>query len=242
MVMVIKSNVPSNIIANPDGWNPPFTTDGLLYAGIYGRGNLSKNFAPGGADVIVMGSPVVSNHFASFDFNNFIETGIKTTKETTLVTISKCINTAKRQYFISSYRGMSDAGRSLVTDTGNPNLVVYSHYKDTTTDVSSVQYAATELEIKDGSPAFMYGRDTGKKLTIWNMTSQKGANVTVPGNAESFVNSALTYRIGRSKTSEVPEASTTAAALIFDRALSDAEIQAIYDYFKAYFARRGINI
>lgn len=42
MVMVIKSNVPSNIIANPDGWNPPFNTDGLLYAGIYGRGNLSK--------------------------------------------------------------------------------------------------------------------------------------------------------------------------------------------------------
>ncbi len=49
MVMVIKSNVPSNIIANPDGWNPPFNTDGLLYAGIYGRGNLSKNFAAGGA-------------------------------------------------------------------------------------------------------------------------------------------------------------------------------------------------
>lgn len=60
MVMVIKSNVPSNIIANPDGWNPPFNTDGLLYAGIYGRGNLSKNFAAGGADAVVSGSPVVA--------------------------------------------------------------------------------------------------------------------------------------------------------------------------------------
>lgn len=44
MVMVIKSNVPSNTIANPDGWNPPFNTDGMLYVGIYGRG-IAKNFA-----------------------------------------------------------------------------------------------------------------------------------------------------------------------------------------------------
>ncbi|TCW17365.1 hypothetical protein EDF73_1014 [Raoultella sp. BIGb0138] len=240
MVMVIKSNVPSNIIANPDGWNPPFTTDGLLYAGIYGRGNLSKNYAPGGVDAVVTGSPVVSNHFATFDLNNFIETGVPTTKETTLITISKRINPAKRQYFIASYRGTNDAGRSLVTDTGNPNLAMYSHYKDPTTDVSSVQFAATKQDITDGTPAFMYGRDTGKKLTIKNMTSQTGANVIVPGSAESFTNPALTYRIGRSNSGEVPEASAIAVAMIFGRALSDAEIQAAYDYFQAYFARRSI--
>lgn len=96
--MVIKSNVPSNIIANPDGWNPPFNTDGLLYAGIYGRGNLSKNFAAGGADAVVSGSPVVSNHFATFDLNNFIDTGVPTAKETTLIAVVKKVNPTLRQF------------------------------------------------------------------------------------------------------------------------------------------------
>lgn len=242
MVMTIKSSVPQNIIANPDGWNPPFATNGLLYAGIYGRGNLSKNFAPGGTDAIVTGSPGVSSHFTTFDFNNFIETGVQVTKETTLIAVFKRINPTKRQFFISAYRGSTDAGRSLALDPGNPNIAIYSHYKDTATDVSSVQFAASKLDITDGSPAFMYGRDTGKKLNIWNMTSQKGSGVTVPGTTESFVNPALTYRIGRSISSEVPEPASMGAALIFSRALSDGEIAAVYAYFQGYFSRRGIVI
>lgn len=241
MVMTIKSSVPQNIIQNPDGWNPPFTTAGLLYAGLYGRGNLAKNFAPGGAGAVVTGAPVVSNHFATFDINNFIDTGVHVTKETTLVAIFKRVNPTKRQYFISTYRGSTDAGRSLVIDNGNPNMAIYSHYKDAA-DTSTVLFASSKMDITDGSPAFVYGRDTGKTLTIKDVTSQKGSNVTATGTSESFVNPALSYLIGRGIGNEVPQASSIAAALIFDRALSDGEIAAVYAYFQGYFARRGIVI
>ena len=59
---------------------------------------------------------------------------------------------------------------------------------------------------------------------------------------EAIVNPELKYRIGRNITSEVVEASDIGAALIFDRVLSDTEINSIYKYFKDYYARRGISI
>ena len=59
---------------------------------------------------------------------------------------------------------------------------------------------------------------------------------------EAIVNPELKYRIGRNITSEVVEASDIGAALIFDRVLSDTEINSIYEYFKDYYARRGISI
>ncbi|HFS8316983.1 TPA: hypothetical protein ACH2K1_000695 [Klebsiella pneumoniae] len=242
MVMVIKSNVPSNVIANPDGWNPPFTTDGLLYAGIYGRGSLSKNYAPGSIDAVVKGSPVVSNHFATFDINNFIETGVPTTKETTLIAITKKVSPALRQFFISSYNGTVDAGRSLVIDKGTAKLTFYSHYKNTETNANTVLNCYATLNVTTGEPAFIYGRDTGKKINVASMTDRLSGENIPTAAFEAIVNPALKYRIGRSNNNEVPGASDIAAALIFDRALSDAEIKAIYDYFQAYYARRGISI
>ena len=59
---------------------------------------------------------------------------------------------------------------------------------------------------------------------------------------EAIVNPELKYRIGRNITSEVVDASDIGAALIFDRVLSDTEINSIYEYFKDYYARRGISI
>ncbi|WNV95045.1 hypothetical protein RRJ51_16880 [Klebsiella pneumoniae] len=242
MVMVIKSNVPSNIIANPDGWNPPFNTDGLLYAGIYGRGNLSKNFAAGGADAVVSGSPVVSNHFATFDLNNFIDTGVPTTKETTLIAVVKKVNPTLRQFFISSYNGTGDAGRSLVIDKGTARLTFYSHYKNTETNANTVLNCYATLNVTAGEPAFIYGRDTGKKINVASMTDKLSGENIPKAAFETIVNPELKYRIGRGISSEVPGASDIGAALIFDRALSDAEIKSIYDYFQAYYARRGISI
>ncbi|MDV3039982.1 hypothetical protein M1V76_10130 [Klebsiella pneumoniae] len=110
MVMVIKSNVPSNIIANPDGWNPPFSTEGLLYAGIYGRGSLTKNFAKNGIDAVINGAPVVNNHFAEFNANDFLDTGVVNTKEATLIVVAKRTINARRQFLVSSYTGDAKEG------------------------------------------------------------------------------------------------------------------------------------
>lgn len=245
MVMVIKSNVPSNTIANPDGWNPPFNTDGMLYAGIYGRG-LAKNFAKNGGDAVVNGSPVVNNQFAKFTANDFIDTGIENTKQATLITIAKRKVEARRQFLISSYKGDKAFGRSVLFGSGAGALTMYSHYTGTNAsgEESNISFSTYFVpSLLDGSPAFIYARDAGKTLSLGDVTGNKNNSNTAPGTMESFVTPGLTYMIGRShNNAEVPADNEIAAALIFDRALSDAEIAAIYAYFQGYFARRGISI
>lgn len=245
MVMVIKSNVPSNTIANPDGWNPPFNTDGMLYVGIYGRG-IAKNFAKNGADAVVSGSPVVNNHFAKFTANDFIDTGIENTKKATLITIAKRKVEARRQFLISSYKGDKAFGRSVLFGSGAGALTMYSHYtgKNASGEESNISFSTYFVpSLLDGSPAFIYARDTGKTLSLGDVTGNKNNSNTAPGTMESFVTPGLTYMIGRShNNAEVPADNEIAAAMIFDRALSDAEITAIYAYFQGYFARRGISI
>ncbi|HEN5337363.1 hypothetical protein [Klebsiella pneumoniae] len=245
MVMVIKSNVPSNTIANPDGWNPPFNTDGMLYVGIYGRG-IAKNFAKNGVDVVVSGSPVVNNHFAKFTANDFIDTGIENTKQATLITITKRKVEAHRQFLISSYNGGKAFGRSVLFGSGAGALTMYSHYtgQNASGEESNISFSTYFVpSLLDGSPAFIYARDTGKTLSLGDVTGNKNNSNTAPGTMESFVTPGLTYMIGRSHDKgEVPADNEIAAAMIFDRALSDAEITAIYAYFQGYFARRGISI
>ncbi|MGV5027560.1 Uncharacterised protein [Klebsiella pneumoniae] len=247
MVMVIKSNVPSNIIANPDGWNPPFSTEGLLYAGIYGRGSLTKNFAKNGIDAVINGAPVVNNHFAEFNANDFLDTGIVNTKEATLIVVAKRNINARRQFLVSSYTGDAKFGRSILIGYGDVQaLTVYSHYQgqDANGADKSIPFSkAVKLGVQAGSPGFMYGKDTGKTISVKDITSNKSGSVTAAGTMESIVTAGLTYRIGRShNNAEAQGDNAIAAALIFDRALSDAEIKSIYDYFQAYYARRGISI
>ena len=245
MVMVIKSNVPSNTIANPDGWNPPFNTDGMLYAGIYGRG-LAKNFAKNGVDAVVSGSPVIDNHFAKFTANDFIDTVVANTKEATLIVIAKRKVETRRQFLISSYLGDKNFGRSLLIGSGAGALTVYSHYAGVNGSGEQTNLSYTAYFVPDhldGTPAFLCGKDTGKTLIVSDVTGSKSDSRTASGTLESFVNPALTYMIGRShNNAEIPGDNEIAAALIFDRALSDAEIAAIYAYFQGYFARRGISI
>ncbi|MDV3043592.1 hypothetical protein NG729_24075, partial [Klebsiella pneumoniae] len=138
-------------------------------------------------------------------------------------------------------------GRSILIGNGDAQaLTVYSHYQgqDASGADKSIAFStAVQLGVQAGSPGFMYAKDTGKTISVKDITSNKSSSVTAAGTMESLVTAGLTYRIGRShNNAEVQGDNAIAAALIFDRALSDAEIKSIYDYFQAYYARRGISI
>ncbi|CAJ1307274.1 hypothetical protein JRT83AECX_JRT83AEC_04880 [Escherichia coli] len=242
MVMTIKSNIPGDVIANPDGWNPGFTTDGLSYAGLFGR-SLTKNFAPGGGDAAVVGSPVVTGHFADFTGSNYIDTGISTTKNATLITVAKRKSGAGRQFLFSCFQGGENIGRSLSLEGGS--LVTYSHYKGVDAGGTTFntwftsQLALTAL---DDSPAFLSARDTGKTLYINDKTSNRSSRHTASGTVESFVNAELHYRIGKNLQTAASGPCSIGAALIYNRSLSDEELNAVYAYFQGYFSRRAISI
>ena len=246
MVMTIKSNIHGDVIANPDGWNPGFAMNGLLYAGLFGR-SLTKNFAPGGVDVAVVGSPIVTGHFVDFTGSNYISTGISTTKSATLITVAKRKPGTGRQHLISCYRGGGeDIGRSLVIESSQSVLATYSHYKGVDADGKTVDTwfsvpSPVSLTLDD-SPAFLSARDTGKTLYVNDKTSNRFKGVTASGTVESSANAGLRYRIGRDLTPGASGPCSIGAALIYNRSLSDEELNDVYAYFKGYFSRRAISI
>ncbi|WP_049211508.1 hypothetical protein [Serratia marcescens] len=247
MVMVIKSNVAGASISKPDGWNPPFSTEGLKYANIFGRGNLTANLAPGGVPAIAYGNPTQKGEAFEFSTNNYLDTRVPTSEKATLISIATNTDSTKtsRCFLISSFKGSADAGKSLVTQGPTPSaLYMYSHYKGTGADGStwSNAYSAGLNTLStDRSPAFFYGRDMGNALHLGDLTNAK-AKKSAPGlPITSFANPALTYFIGQSRVEGSPK-HLQYADLIFDRALSDEELMQIYLYFKGYYSRRGISI
>lgn len=72
-------------------------------------------------DAAVVGSPTLTDNFLSVDFNNYIETGVVTTKAATLIAIAHRKAASARQFFITSYKGTGAFGRSLLAEAQVPH-------------------------------------------------------------------------------------------------------------------------
>ncbi|WP_037430634.1 hypothetical protein [Serratia plymuthica] len=247
MVMVIKSNVAGASISKPDGWNPPFSTEGLRYANIFGRGNLTTNLAPGGAPALAYGNPTQKGEAFEFSTGNYLDTRVPTSEKATLISIANNTDSTQsgRCFLISSYKGSSDAGKSLLTAGVAPSsLYLYSHYKGIGADGNPFDNAASvsfRTRSTDRSPAFFCGRDFGNSLAVSDLTNAQIKTSTPSSTVSAFVNPALTYLIGQSRVEGSPK-HLNYATLIYDRALSDDELMQIYLYFQGYYSRRGISI
>ncbi|HID8084414.1 TPA: hypothetical protein ACXIDR_003394 [Serratia marcescens] len=247
MVMVLKSNVSGTSIVRPDGWNPPFTVEGLKYANIFGRGNLTANLAPGGLPAVAHGNPLQKGEAVEFSTSNYLDTQVPTSEKATLIAIANNTDSTatNRCFLISSYKGSSDAGKSLVTQGATPSaLYVYAHYKGTDAEGNPFSNALSlgmNTRPTDRTPAFFHGRDLGNGLKIGDLTNEQSKNVTPSYPVASFANPALTYFIGQSRV-EGSSKHLNYASLIYDRALSDEEVMEIYVYFQGYYGRRGIQL
>ncbi|WP_273974823.1 hypothetical protein, partial [Serratia ureilytica] len=179
MVMVLKSNVSGTSIVRPDGWNPPFTVNGLKYANIFGRGNLTANLAPGGVPAIVHGNPTQKGEAFEFSTNNYLDTRVPTSEKATLIAIATNADTRPplRCFLISSYAGSADTGKSLLTQLAAPAaLWMYSHYKGTDASgnpFSGALNVSMSTRSTDHSPMFFHGRDMGNGLEVGDMTNNQ---------------------------------------------------------------------
>jgi hypothetical protein len=246
MVMVIKSNVAGASISKPDGWNPPFSTEGLKYANIFGRGNLTANLAPGGVPAVPHGNPTQQGEAVEFSTSNYIDTRIPTSEKATLISIADISHTlGGRNFLISSFKGSKDAGKSLLIEGATPaKIAVYAHYKGTDAEGKPFDgpYSVWAGEKNSSNPvAFLAGQDFGDHLKVADLTNSVSQGYAPGSDLHAYANPSLTYLIGQSWT----EGSTkhlNYASLIYDRVLSDDEIAQIYHYFQGYYSRRGITI
>lgn len=244
MVMIIKSNVTGSAILQPDGWDPSFNTEGLIYANIFGRGNMAANYAPGGGVANVGGSPMIEGEFAVLSPVNYIDTGLKTGSSQTLIAIAKdnptTENSENRRFLISSQGPSGFAGKSLLLNINSSVLYMYSDYFYMVDGIEKNNYFSQALARENTSDvSFVFGRDYGNAIDVGDISVvQKKVIDGYPNTTKDY-----TYHVGTNGIDASNEGVIyIAAALIFNRAISDEEIKQVYSYFKDYYSRRGITI
>lgn len=247
----------NNFEAYATSFQPP-VSDGLKYWCFLNDSieKLGKNLTPGGSAVSVMGVPPVTNKAAVLSTANNIQTSITQTPSMTLIAVGNPVaDGSEMGMFISSYRSLRASGlagtsfgvslfvggNDVAAGTFIPrfNVSSYSGVAGATSILNQAILPATDIT----KPAFMVGTFsiTDKVVRLRNMSTGESAQATA-FTTEPDVGVAP-FTIGAS-----PDASYTnlprnmSFAAIYNRKLTDAEIELIYARVKPYLAARGVVV
>ena len=236
----------------------PPVPEGLLYWG-YLNGSLEKvgrNLAPNGRPVSVVGTPEVSGGGVILDINRYIQTEVRQTPSMTLIAVGRPVTDGAEQgMFISNYTsarpgviaGVS-SGVSLYCggdDPGDGKFKVNANVSSFSglSGAPSIIRQATLNGLEVSKPAFLAMTfDESEKITrLYNLST--GARAQTAGFTESVDIGVTPFRIGASPLTSYPNRPKQLHfAAIYNRKLSDAELQLIYTEVKKYLALNGVDV
>ena len=244
--------------ANAIGFIPPVTR-GLVGFFLHGSaaGPLGKNYAPGGADAAVVGSPVLSARSVRFkSLTNYLQTNLPQTADLTFLTVAKSTDTlvagtnATCPMFISNYSGPRSAdttktsyGASLFllgVAAGAPAANLRGGYAAYDGASGATNSASAQLALADASQfAMLAFTKSGTARKVYNKTA--GTSATY--DAGALVNDIATtlFRIG-SGYADYAGLSDIAMTAVYNVGLTDAEVETMYQFQKAFYARNGRGI
>lgn len=226
------------------GFNIPVTS-GLEGAYLFGDGSgqVARNYAPGKANAAIVGTLApVGAGFATFSDAGYINTGISETAEMTLITVSRdSTGTADP---IPGYIGnnFSVAGGGTTIISGSPTTLRGSCVKINATltppaaDVEFISaagnpatFTAQSFRAKNAAPSLMNNLSTGLQVVSTN----SGVRV---------LETNYPIWIGRIPSNSFKGFNDQVAALVFSRALGDAELALLMTWLRGYCASKGIAI
>ena len=232
----------SDISAFATGFLLP--VDGAVYANIFGADSSpARNLINGRPDATVIGSPVVNDRSVTLtSMESYIDTGVKQTGEMTIITLGQPAGTTSNFIHWSNYGSpVTNGGSGLTSNdfaqqsnaTGNPTLSLGY----------TLDNFATRLPLSYGITA---GADTVKRRAIASVFSQsamttrlrdlvnkKSQQNAIPANGVLL--QAGNILLGSHYTAATASKGDLYFAAIYPRALTDAEIDAVYVPIKAFF-------
>ncbi|MCS6696831.1 hypothetical protein M4789_10205 [Klebsiella pneumoniae subsp. pneumoniae] len=252
------------------GINVP-VMDGLLGVWFGGSKGLWVNQVAGGAPSTLVGNPVhVTEYSSRMDINNYVDTNIRETANMTQLVISKIYapTTAgvRLPLFTNFNNVITDGGVSvtaqgsgLVFEPAGTQQMVGASYSGVAGSASNANVAV--LAAESGLPTSlaaaddtwwraMLGKIDGTGVSgpagnryVKNLTKgTQASQALVSGNVRDLRNTA-TQRIGTRGPSGTTVATTEVMlAMLWDRALTNAEEASMYAYVQSYAGRRGITI
>ncbi|HHI3296810.1 TPA: hypothetical protein ACP47F_000178 [Klebsiella pneumoniae] len=226
-------------------------TDGLL--GLYSiRDSIDlslKNYADGGSDMTVIGSPTMLDDGAICNYANCFDTGIPAQEAFTFIVLAKPnlptvpseYNMAISNYFQPGGAGNSGDSIGFAYNGSSPRFRCYAQNGESAVSIADAGLASfSESEV-----AFFAGMAS---LTDGNRLAFARAGTLSIGNATATANRTITgagtILIGGHRalpTSYPAFGKGIYAAAIYGRAVTNSELTTIYSDMKTYAERRGIN-
>ena len=201
-----------------------------------------------------VGSPTIDKNGATFDGMNgkYIQTTIAEKKDFTVLAVITSNDTldsaTTRPYFLTTLGGtaISNPARSSVGSSlfaGGSNTINFSsaRYNNTTSTANS---AIKSVAINYAKWNFVVGRAGDTYAHLWNLTDNVNSGSPELANLPRDLSTGK-YKLGKRTTTNLSAEgkSNLAFFAIYDRILSDAEVQKIYEQVQFYLSDvRNINI
>lgn len=236
----------------------PPVEEGLLYWGFLNdsKDRLTKNYAPDGSPVLVVGSPAVDSRGAVLDDTNYVNTNLLQTPSFTLIVAGNPVTDGGEVgMFISNYSGGRPGGLAG-TSFG---VSLFCGFNDSVPGGYEVRASVARFSGESGStsglnyvalpnlditkPAFMAMTFDGTEKVVRAYNLSTGASGARP-KISDFTDVATTpFYIGACPNAAWDnQPKHLHFAAIYDRKLSEAELGLIYTRMKPYLALRGVGV
>lgn len=251
MGIIIKDNNAS-YRAGAMGMVFPIDNTGLELLSVFG-GTLaesSRNFAPGKSPLSAAGAPTVNANSIVLDSGKYLQTSMADNSNLTLIVIGRAL-TEEGSLIFSNYGSPSQthagvtSGASIYSSVGTAAdgklATVFQRAKNvggvsTLVSASSVQVNVNEFH-------FMCGRlDGAVGIRKFNDMTAGVATVSAADTTQFDLGGAFRLGFGYGATGSFTGQTEMVAAIGLSRAISDAELTSLYQFWKGYCARRGIVI
>jgi hypothetical protein len=240
------------------GYIPP-VPNGLQYLNIFGGEgiNQGRNLALGKSGAEVVGAPVVGQNSATFvPLTSYIQTSVADSDSITMMVVARSPVPRANTMIVSNYgsnrkaaSGTTFATSLMMRPQSAPNAEqTYEEMGASEWDganSSSSNFRAASMLRPIGGIQALVGRREGVATSKWRRVDNKTAKTSAVSTpiAGTVFDLGQPYRVGCGYTQYGslvgPE---VFFAAIWDRALTDAEVETMYQAVKAYYAGRGIVI
>lgn len=229
----------------------PPVTSGLEFWNYYGgASDMRRNLAPNKPAAIPVGDPTGGDFYIRCEgMIDYIQTAAAASDEFTLIAVAKTVlPDAGSAPLISntgsiSQTGVATTGAAIyLNDTvqGNNLIRLTAQQASNNAGASAAVVASTQDFNASITGVQMFaGRCEADGDRVANIMGT-ALNATTPSALPAML--AQPYRIGSQYSSGIDGIVDIYAAIIYSRALSDAELTAVYDFVRTFYARRGITI
>ena len=211
---------------------------GLEGAYFFGDGLslINKNYAPGKANATIKGAPVLgANGGVEFSLNNYLDTGIADVPNLTVLSVFR------ETLGTGSANACGIIGNNLSLATGG--IGVYRNAIGTTVSCTTIKGGALENAVATIVP----GGYTAIALRAKDSAVSVSNNLTLGTTFTGALSGARTLTpqpmlIGRLPNASFSTVHEQLMALVFSRAISDAELDLLSAWMKKYCASKGYTV